>query len=459
VNTFGWSRALRRLHAAQVLVLSFALAILVGSVLLTLPLAAVGPALSTIDALFMSASAVCVTGLAVVDVGTRLSPFGQGVVLALVQAGGLGIMTFSSLFAMIARGRLSLSAETIIVDTLGRRARSSVLELVRSVFVFTAVIELAGAVILTLAFAGRMPLLPAVWAGVFHSICAFCNAGFSTMSDSLVGYRGHVVLNLTVMALVITGGIGFIVLSELRAAVADLRAARRVRLSVHTRLMLAVTVLLIAAGAVGLWLCERHNALASLPPGEQWLACLFQSVTARTAGFNTLDQSLLTTPALCLTMILMFVGAGSGSCAGGVKVSTVTVLAATFWNRLLARPRVAFLGRTLPDDTVNRAVTIVVGSIAFVAAMAYLLAAVEAPPVPHGQDGGIFIKLLFETVSAFGTVGLSTGITANLASISKLVLVAVMFVGRLGPVTVAVAVSRQRPSGTFEYASENVMVG
>ncbi len=453
-----WTRALGQLHATQMLVLSFAAAILVGAALLSLPISTRGASLGAIDALFMATSAVCVTGLSVVDVGAGLTPFGQGVLLALVQLGALGIMTYSSLLAMLLHSRLSLRSETVVQETFGARRRLGAASLVRDVVVFTLGCELVGAVMLALAMARTRPWAEAVYAGVFHAISAFCNAGFSLYADSLSGFRGDWAVNLIVAGLIVTGGLGFAVIADLRAAGADWRARRRVHLMVHTRVMLVASAVAILLGAVAVWAFERTNALAGLGRGETVLACLFQSITARTAGFNTLDYGTLTTPSLVLTIMLMFVGAGSGSCAGGVKLSSAVVLGASLWHRLNGRERVSLLQRTVPDETVDRALAIVLGSIAFIVFAVFLLATFEAPLVPHRQTGGLFIELLFETVSAFGTVGLSTGLTTALHHDSRLLLAAVMFVGRLGPLTVALAVSR-RASGRFAYASENIMVG
>jgi len=232
-----------------------------------------------------------------------------------------------------------------------------------------------------------------------------------------------------------------------------------VRLTLHTQVVLFFTGALILAGAVGIWLFEHRNALAGVPWPESALACLFQSITARTAGFNTMDYSVLTNTTLYFTILLMFIGGAPGSCAGGIKVTTFATVCAVFRDRLLARPRVRLFRRTLPEETVARAISLLIASFAFVTVVTFAVLASEIGPVPHRQGGGAFLELYFETVSAFGTVGLSTGVTSSLSNLGRLVITAVMFVGRLGPLTLAIAVGVKEGRGAFRYAEENLMVG
>ena len=449
----------RVLHPTQVLVLSFGVAILTGALLLMTPWASTGTPLGFVDALFTATSATCVTGLIVVDTGADLTRFGQGVVLTLIQLGGLGIMTYSSVFLLVVGRGLSFRGEALLEETLGRKRRTTPQRLVRDVFRFTLAIEAAGAAVLTLVFSRAMPLSEAVWAGVFHSISAFCNAGFSLFTTSFTAYRGDWVLNLTVMILIVTGGLGFMVLEDLADGWRDYRRARKVRLQLHTKVVLTTTGVLIAAGAVGIWLFEFPNALDGLPWDEQILASLFQSVTARTAGFNTLDYAGLTNTTLFLSVLLMFIGASPGSCGGGIKTSTFAVVLGLFHNRLRARERVSVFRRTVPEETVARAVAILMASFAFVTVMTFALLVTELGPVPHRAGGGTFLEIFFEAVSAFGTVGLSTGITPGLSPAGRVLIILVMFVGRVGPLTLAMAVGRKREVGRFQYAEENLMVG
>lgn len=449
----------RWLHPAQLLVLSFAAAIGLGTLLLMLPAAAAGARLGFVDALFTATSATCVTGLVVVDTGTGLSRFGQGVVLALIQLGGLGIMTYSSVFLLALGRRISFRGQALLEDTLGRGERTPVRRLVGHVMLFTLAIEGAGALLLAAAFARTLPPGEALYHGVFHAVSAFCNAGFSLNPDSLMGYRADAPVNITVMGLVVLGGLGFLVLDDAKDAWAHWRAGRVVRLRLHSKVVLSGTAALTLAGAGGIWLFERVNALAGLPWGETALACLFQSVTPRTAGFNTLDYAALSDKTLFLTILLMFVGASPGSCGGGIKITTAALLGALFRARLLGRRRVSLFRRTVPDATVARAVTIAVASFAFATAAIFLLLAAELGPVPHGASGGAFLEYFFEVVSAFGTVGLSTGTTPTLSTAGRLLVTAAMFAGRLGPLTLAVALGMRGERDRLWYAEENLMVG
>ncbi|MDW7711153.1 MAG: potassium transporter TrkG [Deferrisomatales bacterium] len=433
--------------------------ILVGTFLLMTPAAAAGAPLGFVDALFTATSATCVTGLVVVDTGTALSPFGQAVVLVLIQVGGLGIMTYSSIFLLALGRRLSFRGEALLEDTIGRRERTSVGQLVRDVVLFTLAIEAVAALLLAGAFARTLPAAEALYHGLFHSVSAFCNAGFSLYSASLTEHRGSWWVNGTVIGLVTLGGLGFVVLEDLKGAWADWRAGRAVRLRLHSKVVLAGTLVLTVAGTAGIWLFERGNALTGLPPGEALLACLFQAVTPRTAGFNTLDYAGLTHTTLLLTLLLMFVGANPGSCGGGIKVTTAALVAALFRDRLLGRRRISLFRRTVPDPTVARAVTILLASFLFATAAVFGLLALEVGPVPHTAAGGAFLDYFFEVVSAFGTVGLSTGVTPSLSPPGRLLLTAVMFAGRLGPLTLAMAVGMREERDRVSYAQENLMVG
>ncbi|GAB6062916.1 TrkH family potassium uptake protein [Deferrisoma palaeochoriense] len=449
----------RELHPTQLLVLSFAAAIFGGAALLMTPWATTGPPLGFVDALFTATSATCVTGLVVVDTGTAFTRFGQGVILALIQLGGLGIMTYSSVFLLLAGRGLSFRGEALVEETLGRKHRTSPRRLVRDVFRYTMLIEAAGAAVLYVAFRRVHPWDEALWSAVFHSVSAFCNAGFSLYATSFVAFRGDWLLNLTIMLLITLGGLGFLVLEDLADAWADRRAGRPARLGLHTKVVLATSAVLTFGGAAGVWFFEAPNTLAGLPWHEQVLASLFQSVTARTAGFNTLDYGSLTNTTLFFTILLMFIGASPGSCGGGIKTTTFAVVTGLFRDRLRARERVSLFRRTLPEATVARAVSLLMASFAFVTLVIFALLATEIGPVPHRSGGGTFLEIFFEAVSAFGTVGLSTGITPTLSTAGRLLVTFTMFVGRVGPLTLAIAVGRKREPGRFLYAEENLMVG
>lgn len=439
-----------RLLAGSFLALIFA-----GASLLKLP-AATPPdqPIGWIDALFTATSATCVTGLAVRDTGTGFTFFGQLVILVLIQLGGLGIMTFS-LFVLALFGRkVSLAQRSILEQTVATSAGHELRPLLKLVFLFTFGSEAVGALLLYARWAPALGAGEAVWPAVFHSISAFCNAGFGLWRDNLTPWRGDAWTVLTVSALIVLGGLGFLTVSEIR------RAGRlRTRLSVHSRLALAVSGLLIAAGTAAIFLLETRRAFRDLPLGEQILAALFQSVSTRTAGFNTVDIGALAPGTLFLMMILMFIGGSPGSCAGGIKTTTVGVLAVATVTRLKGLRNANAFGRTLASETVRNALTIALLGAAVVIAALFALLLLEVPGGAPDEERALFIDYFFETVSALGTVGLSTGITGGLSPASRLLVSLLMFLGRLGPLTIGIALAGAERAHDWQYPEEEVMVG
>ena len=443
---------------ARVSILGFALLIALGTALLMLPVSAVGTSLGFIDALFMSTSASCVTGLSVLDLGRQLTLFGQLVILTLIQVGGLGIMTISTLLFMMMKGRPTLSGQAIIKDTFtygeGKQRASSVL---KAIFAVAFSIEAIGALVLYFRMVGDFGWQEAFYPAVFHSVSAFCNAGFSLFADSFVSYREDWVVNGVLGVLIVLGGIGFVVIVDVKNRVLPGRRAAR-HLSLHSRLAVSASAFLIALGAVAILFMEWDNTLSDLSLPGRFLAAVFQSITARTAGFNTIDVGRMANETLFVLCLLMFVGACPGSCGGGVKTTTVAGLMILGISRLrgLARPQV--FRRTLTEASVSKAASIVMVSAAFVALAVMALMMSELGGMPHTETRGRFLELFFEAVSAFGTVGLSTGITDALTDIGRLTIVALMFVGRLGPMVIGLALSRERVS-RIQYAEENIMIG
>ncbi len=438
-------------------ILGFILLIGVGTALLMLPAAAKTASLGFVDALFTATSAGCVTGLVVVDTGTRFSLFGQIVILTLIQAGGLGIMTLSTLFLFIAGRKPGMMERQVIQDTFTHQGTVPPSTIVREVIIFACVIEAVGASVLFVRFLMDAKPAEAFYLAVFHAVSAFCNAGFSPFSDSLSAYRSDWILNLTVCFLIITGGIGFFVLSELKR---NFRFSRRTwsRLSLHTKLAILSTLVLLFTGTVFILFMEWPNALAELPVPDRFLAAFFQSVTTRTAGFNTLPISQLANETLFLFIVLMFIGACPGSCAGGVKTTTFSTLMLMGFSRLRGHDRPRIFYRTISSGSLARAINVVMISMVVIVAATMLLLMTELRYLSHLESRGKFLELFFEVVSAFGTVGLSAGNTAGLSMPGKLIITAVMFIGRLGPLVIGVAISRQR-SSRFHYAEENIMVG
>lgn len=439
---------------------SFALVIAGGTLLLSLPFAHSGEPVSFLDALFTSTSAVCVTGLTVVDIGTRFSPAGQAVVLALIQVGGLGLMTFAVFVGVLLGRKVAFTDRMVIQGSMHHTPKAGVRRLVRHVLAFTLAVEAAGAALLWLRFRGQYAAGEAIWQSVFHSVSAFCNAGFGLLADNLVRYRGDVLVNLVVTGLIVAGGLGFLVNMELwDQARLRLRGIRAPLLTLHARLALTVTAALLLGGTVAFLALEWGNVLRDLPLGERVLAAWFQSVTPRTAGFNTIDYGQVSSDTLFFTIFLMFVGASPGSTGGGIKTTTFGLLMALVVARWRGRGRATVFHRTIPHAVMDRALTLALLAWALVSLAIGLLAAIETRGVPVGEAKPRFLALMFEAVSAFGTVGLSTGITASLSGAGKLVLVALMYVGRVGPLTLVLAVGPRPSRGRFRYAEENVMVG
>jgi trk system potassium uptake protein len=422
-----------------------------------LPSATNSSSLGFVDALFTSTSATCVTGLVVVDTGKIFSSFGQLVILILIQTGGLGIMTMSTLFILMAGRRPSLAGRIVIKDTFTQGRDRSVLSILRDVLLFTFAIEGIGTALMFFRFFQGTNVMEALYISTFHSISSFCNAGFSLFSESFVAYQGDWFLNIVMSLLIVSGGIGFLVLSELRQ---HLFLNRRVwsRLSLHSKLVLSTTVILLLFSSFLIIAMEWHNTLEPLSIPDRFLAGFFQSITARTAGFNTLSIGNMANETLFVLILLMFIGASPGSCGGGVKTTTLACLAMLGMSRLRGRERPHLFHRTISNESVGKAISVVMVSavVVIIATMALLMT--ELGEVAHPMSRGKFLELFFEVVSAFGTVGLSTGVTEGLSIAGKLIITFVMFVGRLGPLVIALAVSR-RGAPHYHYADEPIMIG
>ncbi|MFC1515655.1 TrkH family potassium uptake protein [Thermodesulfobacteriota bacterium] len=441
----------------RIVIFGFAFLILIGTILLMLPASSKNLPLGFVDALFTSTSAVCVTGLTVVETGGAFSQFGQFIILVLIQAGGLGIMTLSTLFLLLARRRPSLTGQIIIQDTYTHSRERSITEILKDVVLFTLVIEAAGAAVLFFCFFSEFGTINAFILAVFHSVSAFCNAGFSLFSDSFVGYRENWLLNTAIGFLIVSGGIGFLVISELKQKFSFRRPVWS-RLSLHSKIVLSATLILLISGMVLILILEWGNTLAPLSLHGRFLSAFFQSVTARTAGFNTLPIGHMANETLFILILFMFIGASPGSCGGGVKTTTLATLMVMGMSRFRGQERPQLFNRSISESSVRKAISVVMLSTAVVCAGMIALQMTELGSVSHLQSRGKFLELLFEVVSAFGTVGLSTGVTGGLSVSGKIIVTLTMFVGRLGPLVIGVAVSRQAIS-RYHYAEEGIMVG
>lgn len=448
------------LSPATTLTLFFAVSIFAGAALLATPLASRGPAMSFVDALFTATSAQCVTGLTVVDTGTSFSLFGQLVILALIQLGGLGITTFSVYLFVYLRTGVGLRDRWILHETLLHTPVRSLKELVQAVIHLTLLIEGVGVALLAVVFVPRFGWGQGLYFAVFHSVSAFCNAGFALFSDNLIGFRSDPLVNLTIMVLIILGGLGFLVIKELLDIRRRASARRRWRMSLHSKLVLVTTVLLIVVGWLAIFAMESGNGtFRQVPLGESLWVSLFQSVTTRTAGFNSIDLNSLGVPTIFLMIVLMFIGASPGSTGGGVKTTSLAVFVAALHSRLKGYRVTSVFKRTIPEETVSKTFTLFLLAALWIGAMTFFVLVAEVTGSAGGQTHGVFLDYLFEVVSAFGTVGLSLGVTPKLTVTGKLLITLLMFVGRIGLLTFAFVVVRQaRRDGTL-YAEENIMIG
>jgi trk system potassium uptake protein TrkH len=369
-------------------------------------------------------------------------------------------MTFAVLVAQLLGQGISIRDRLALQDALHHSPSRQLRRLVVHVMGYTLAVEAAGALLLFLRWRGQHPDGQALYLAAFHSVSAFCNAGFSLYPDNLVRWRGDAWTNVVVAGLIVLGGLGFLVSLELREHLASrLHRKRPPPTSLQARLVLRATAALLLLGMLAVLALEWDNLLRGLPLDEKLLAAFFQSVTPRTAGFNTLDYGAARSATLLVTGLLMFVGASPGSTGGGIKTTTLALLVAYFGARWRGQGRVSLLRRTVPQPVLDRALSLTVLSGFLVLLLVLLLCVTEQGPVGHAGVSPSFLELLFETVSAFGTVGLSTGITPRLTGPGQLLLVLTMFVGRLGPITVSLAAGPQRPGPSLRWAEENVMVG
>ncbi len=452
---FKWFSAM----PARSSIFGFLILISTGTALLMLPASsATDQSLGFVDALFTSTSASCVTGLIVVDTGSYLSRFGQVVILVLVQIGGLGIMTISTLFIMIGGKKPGFTERIILQDTFTNMKNYSIYSILKYVLIFTFVIEGIGTVCLFFRFAHATSLTEALYLAIFHSVSAFCNAGFSLFYDSFTRYHQDWIFNLVIAVLVISGGIGFLVMAELRR---QLPFKRRTwsRCSLHTKIVLSSTMILLVISTLMILFMEWDNTLASLSVPNRLMAAFFQGVSSRTAGFNSVAIGDMANETLFFFILLMFIGASPGSCGGGIKTTTFTILIALGTSRLFGYKRISIFSRTIPEATISKAISILLISAVVVAIAIMAILMTELGETAHPASRGKFLELVFEVVSAFGTVGLSTGITNGLSMIGKIIISFVMFIGRLGPLVIALAVSRKPDKSQYYFAEENIMIG
>ncbi len=416
--------------------------------------------MSFLDALFTATSATCVTGLIVVDTATVYSRTGHIVIMALFQLGGLGIMTYSSLIFYLWRRRVSLIDKIAVGQSLLHDPTFDLGRFLLIMLGFTLSIELSGAVLLHVFSPTKMDFFTAL----FHSISAFCNAGFSTFSDNLVQFQGNWGVNIVIMALIVLGGLGFSVLVEIVRTIRRSKLYQPIRtfrlMSGHSRVVLRVSFWLVLVGAVLIFLSESSvHADALGPEHNNFMAALFQSISCRTAGFNTVDIAGMTDLSLLFMICLMFIGGSPGSTAGGIKTTTFRVLLAYSVAKFKGRDQ-SVIGRFAVDmESVNKALTLLLFAFAIVGGATLMLCYTEMGGQPHSAVHGLFLDILFEVVSAFGTVGLSAGLTAHLTTVGKSVVILLMFIGRLGPILFLSVMQYIQEKPHYSWPEESMLIG
>lgn len=441
----------KKLTQTQMIVFGYALIILLGSILLMLPISSrMREFTPFLDALFTSTSSACVTGLVVADTWTHWSLFGQVVILILIQIGGMGFMTLGVYVAIVLRRKIGLRTRGILQESINSLQIGGIVKLAKKIMKGTIIFESAGAILLAARFIPMVGFWRGIWYGIFHSVSAFCNAGFDLMGweeeySSFTGYAGDWIINLTIMSLIVIGGIGFFVWNDITIHKLDVR-----RYSLHTKIVLVTTGALIFGGALIFFIIEKNHILADMPLKEQILSSFFNSVTARTAGFNTTDTGALQEGSKFLTMILMFVGGSPGSTAGGIKTTTLVVLMVYMKANLKQQICCNIFNRRLDDGAIRKASTVLCTNLFLTVAATLVLVSLH----PFALSDA-----LFEVISAIGTVGMSTGITRDVGTISRIVLIFLMYCGRIGSLTFALSLRGHKHDAPVKQPAEKIMIG
>ena len=439
------------LSQIQLIALGFFIIIVTGTLLLMLPFSARGEAAKPLDALFTATSATCVTGLVVADTFRNWTLFGQLVILGLIQVGGLGFMTIGVFFSIYIRRKISLRERELLQESINTLQLAGVVRLTKLIVKGTLLLEGMGALLLSIRFIPQMGFVRGCYYGIFHAVSAFCNGGFDLMGEkeaymSLVGYVEDPLVNIVIMTLIVVGGIGFIVWQDIYEHGFHVK-----KYMLHTKIVLLTTGALLFGSAFLFWLFERQALFAGLSPVGQALAAMFSSVTARTAGFNTVDTGALSNGSKLLTMILMFIGGSPGSTAGGIKTTTVVVLIMYTWNSLCSKNGCNIFGRRIPDEIIKKSSMVLVIN---------LLMSLAAGVVICGMQPELSMdSVAFEICSAIGTVGMTTGITRDLTAVSKCIIVFLMYCGRIGSMTFALSFMQKKKTEPVQYPLGKITVG
>lgn len=455
INLWGESMAemlmkKSKLNAVQVLAIGFALVILIGGIILSLPISSVdGKYTNFLDSIFTSTSAVCVTGLVTVDTGTHWNDFGKIVIMLLIETGGLGFMSITIFIAVLLGKKITLKDRLIMQEAMNTFNIQGLVKMVEYVLGFTFIVQVCGALLLSTQFIPQFGVQRGIFYSIFHSVSAFCNAGFDLFGnyDSLVNYSNNSVVLLTIAFLIIIGGLGFTVSLELF----NYRNAKR--LSTHSKIVLTITIALIVLGAAFILLVEYRNpeTIGKMSFADKLLNAFFASVTPRTAGFNSISTTEMTIAGKLMTIILMFIGGASGSTAGGLKVTTFGVLVFTVISVIKGRDDTEVFGRKFSKETVYKAFTLLSISMMLVLIVTTILTIAEPDK--------LFINLLYEATSAFGTVGLTAGVTQSIGWVSKITLIITMYLGRVGAMTVILAVINKKKKSGIRYPEAKILIG
>lgn len=442
----------RKFSQTRIIALGYILIIIVGTLLLMLPAASQsGKSAGFVPAMFTAVSASCVTGLVVLDTATSWTVFGQAIIITLIQIGGLGFMTIATMFSMLLKRRMGLREREIMVESINTQHIGGIMLLTRKIIAGTVLFETCGALLLATRFIPRFGPVKGIWYSVFHSVSAFCNAGFDLMGitepyASLTGFSDDVVVNFTLCALIIIGGIGFLVWDDIGK-----KKLRFKYYQLHTKLVLTVTAILLVVPSILFFVFERNFTNAGLGLGHSVLNSIFDSVTARTAGFNTTDTAALSPASKILTIFLMFIGGSPGSTAGGIKTTTLAVIAVSTFNGITRRQSKGVFGRRLEKDAIHKA-----SSVAFTNMSLAIFGIIAICAFQPTLDIG---DIIFECVSAIGTVGMSTGITRSLTLAPRLIIAFLMFCGRVGSVSFALALMEKRAAPPIKNPREKITIG
>ncbi len=441
----------RKFSALQVIASGFFLIAMAGTFLLMLPVSSRdGTWTPFLTALFTSVSSSCVTGLVLVDTATHWSLFGQIVILLLIQTGGLGFMTIATFFMSFAKKNINLRNRSIMAESINTSHIAGLKKITKKIILGTALFEGVGAVVLSFRFIGEFGIIKGIWYGVFHSISAFCNAGFDLLGvqgefSSLINYTGDIIVNITLIILISVGGIGFLVWDDIARNKLNFR-----KYQLHTKIVLVVSLVLTFGGAILFFILENNHSLSGMTATEKLLGSLFSSVTCRTAGFNTVDFAALSKGSILIMCFLMFVGGSSGSTAGGAKTTTIAVIFSYLFASLRGISKPVIFGRTIDSETHRKAVTVCVFNLTLIFTAVTLICAVDNLPL---ED------VCFEIFSAMSTVGMSTGITRDLSTVSQIAVIILMYCGRVGSISFALAILEKRAQPPVIYPTESITVG